>query len=141
VKAEQVPQEESMLEDKRRACYALDANGQYVVVPSKGWEVEKIVNAQANAEVMAGIKKAQIDVLEGRASPLAYHMATRQMDVALLAANAGIWSLRVRRHLKPDIFDRLPQRLLQRYADALNLDAGQLRAVPPLSYSAGDSNV
>ena len=132
-----------MLEDKRRACYALDANGQYVVVPSKGWEVEKIVNAQANAEVAAGIAKAQRDVLEGRASPLAYHMATRQMDVALLAANAGIWSLRVRRHLKPEIFNRLPQRLLQRYADALNLDVQQLRAVPPVptpSALSGDTS-
>lgn len=132
-----------MLEDKRRACYALDANGQYVVVPSKGWEVEKIVNAQANAEVAAGVRKAQRDVLEGRASPLAYHMATRQMDVALLAANAGIWSLRVRRHLKPEIFNRLPQRLLQRYADALNLDVQQLRTVPPLptpSALSGDTS-
>lgn len=128
-----------MLEDKRRACYALDANGHYVVVPSKGWEVEKIVNAQANAEVAESIKKAQRDVIEGRASPLAYHMATRQMDVALLAANAGIWSLRVRRHLKPAIFNRLPQRLLQRYADALNIEVQQLRAVPPLSASPGDS--
>jgi hypothetical protein len=140
VKAEQVPQEESMLEDKRRACYALDANGQYVIVPSKGWEVEKIVNAQANAEVMASIKKAQRDVLEGRASPLAYHMATRQMDVALLAANAGIWSLRVRRHLKPAIFNQLPQCLLQRYADALNLNVQQLRVVPPLSTPPCDNN-
>ena len=128
-----------MLEDKRRACYALDANGQYVVVPSKGWEVEKIVNAQANAEVTAGINKALRDVVEGRASPLAYHMATRQMDVALLAANAGIWSLRVRRHLKPQIFNQLPQRVLQRYADALNLDVGQLRVVPPLPATSGDT--
>jgi hypothetical protein len=136
VKAEQVPQEASMLEDQRRACYALDANGRYVIVPSKGWEVEKIVNAQANAEVTAHIKQAQRDVLEGRASPLAYHMATRQMDVALLAANAGIWSLRVRRHLKPAVFSKLPPRVLQRYADALNLDAQQLRTVPPLIHDS-----
>jgi hypothetical protein len=121
-----------MLEDQRRACYALDANGGYVIVPSKGWEVEKIVNAQANAEIAAKIESAQRDVAEGRASPLAYHMAVRQMDVALLAANAGVWSLRVRRHLKPAVFDKLPQPLLQRYADALNLDIRQLRTVPPL---------
>jgi hypothetical protein len=136
VKAEQVPQEASMLEDQRRACYALDANGQYVIVPSKGWEVEKIVNAQANAEVMAHIKQAQRDALAGRVSPLAYHMATRQMDVALLAANAGMWSLRVRRHLKPAVFGKLPSRVLQRYADALNLDVQQLRTVPPLIHDS-----
>ncbi len=121
-----------MLEDKRRACYAVDADGRYVIVPSKGWEVEKIVNAQANAEIAASIEAAQRDVVEGRASSLAYHMAVRQMDVALLAANAGLWSLRVRRHLKPAVFAKLPQTLLQRYADALNLDVCQLRTVPPL---------
>jgi hypothetical protein len=133
VKAEQVPQQASMLEDQRRACYALDADGQYVIVPSKGWEVESIVNAQANAEVMTHIRQAQCDALAGRVSPLAYHMATRQMDVALLAANAGIWSLRVRRHLKPAVFGKLPPRVLQRYADALNLDVQQLHVVPPLT--------
>jgi hypothetical protein len=132
VKAEQVPQEASMLEDQRRACYALDADGRYVIVPSKGWEVENIVNAQANAEIVAKIDVAQRDVLEGRASALAYHMAVRQMDVALLAANAGLWSWRVRRHLKPAVYARLPQSFLQRYADALNLDIRQLRTVPPL---------
>ena len=129
-----------MLEDKRRACYALDANGQYVIVPSKGWEVEKIVNAQANIEITLKINEAQREVLEGRASALAYHMATRQMDVALLAANAGIWSLRVRRHLKPEIFKRLPPRVLQRYADALNLEVQQLREVPPLPPLPRDSS-
>ena len=129
-----------MLEDKRRACYALDANGQYVIVPSKGWEVEKIVNAQANIEITLKINAARREVLEGRASALAYHMATRQMDVALLAANAGIWSLRVRRHLKPEIFKRLPPRVLQRYADALNLEVQQLREVPPLPPLPRDSS-
>ena len=129
-----------MLEDKRRACYALDANGQYVIVPSKGWEVEKIVNAQANVEITLKINEARREVLEGRASALAYHMATRQMDVALLAANAGIWSLRVRRHLKPEIFKRLPPRVLQRYADALNLEVQQLREVPPLPPLPRDSS-
>ena len=133
MKAEQVPQQASMLQDHRRACYALDGNGQYVIVPSKGWEVESIVNAQANVEIMLKIKQAQRDVLKGRASPLAYHMATRQMDVALLSAYAGIWSWRVKRHLKPDLFKKLPPRLLQRYAEALNLEVPQLLAVPPLA--------
>lgn len=133
MKAEEVPQEESMLEGNRRACYALNAAGEYVIVPSKGWEAEKIVNAQANAEIKEKIIQAQRDVVEGRASSLAYHMATRQMDVALLAANAGIWSMRVRRHLKPTVFTKLPPNLLQRYADALNMDVNELCTVPPLA--------
>ena len=35
---------------------------------------------------------------EGRASPLAFHMARCHMDARLLSAHTGIWSLRIRRH-------------------------------------------
>ena len=130
MKIDQVPQETSMLEGHQRACYAVDANGRYVVVGSRGWEVEKVVNAQAVDEVRRVIEDARERVLRGAASPLAYHMARCQMDVALLAANTGMWRLRVRRHLKPAVFAALKPALLQRYADALGLTVDALRALP-----------
>ena len=130
MKVRDVPQDESILQDHRRACYAQDERGRYVVVPSKGWEVETIVNAQAQAEVRAAIEEAREQVLAGRASPLAYHMARRQMTVGLLAANSGIWRLRVRRHLRPRAFARLKRPVLQRYADALGMPVDDLMRVP-----------
>ena len=119
-----------MLEGHQRACYAVDANGRYAVVGSRGWEVEKVVNAQAVDEVRRVIEDARERVLRGAASPLAYHMACCQMDVGLLAANTGMWRLRVRRHLKPAVFAALKPALLQRYADALGLTVDALRAMP-----------
>lgn len=130
MKVRDVPQDESILQGHQRACYAVDETGRYVIVPSKGWEVEKIVNAQAQADVRAAIEGARQRVLAGQASPLAYHMACRQMTIGLLAANSGIWSLRVRRHLRPRAFTRLGRAVLQRYADALGISVDDLMRVP-----------
>lgn len=130
MKTHEVPQEESMLEGHQRACYAIDEHGRYVVVGSIGWQVEKVVNAQANDEVRAGIVAALHRARAGTASPLAYHMARRQMDVAMLADYSGFSRLRIRWHLRPGVYARLPERILRRYAEALNLDIDTLRRLP-----------
>ena len=41
----------------------------------------------------------------------------------------GLWQWRVRRHLRPEIFQQLSPALLQRYADALGLSVAQLKDV------------
>ena len=131
MKTDQVPQDESILNGNRRACYAEDEHGRYVIVPSRGWAVEKIVNEQARAEIERAVEQARRRVLQGHTSPLDYHMARRQMDVALLAANSGVWRWRVHRHLRPAVFARLKASVLQRYADALGIEARELCSVPP----------
>lgn len=132
MKIKDVPQdkEQSMLGGHQRACYAVDEHGRYVVVGSAGWEVENIVNAQANDEVRAQIGQALGQVRRGERSPLVYHMARRQMTVALLASYAGISQLRVRWHLRPAVFARLPERVLRRYAGALQIPIEELRGIP-----------
>src|SRR4030065_2874902 len=121
MKKADVPQEELMLEGHERACYALDEQGRYVVVGSIGWEVEKVVNSQANDEVRQAIITALARVRAGAMSPLGYHMARRQMDAAMLSAYSGILRLRIRWHLGPGAFARLPEAILRRYAEALDL--------------------
>lgn len=130
MKVDQVPQDDSILEGHSRACYAQDGNGQYMIAKSRGWQVEAIVNRQALSDVEKKIAQAARDVIEGRASPLAFHMACFHMDASLLAAYTGIWSLRIRRHLRPAVFARLPDRLLQRYANAFGIDLSALKRVP-----------
>lgn len=130
MKVGQLPQDDSILEGHRRACYAQDAAGRYVLAPSRGWTVEAIVNAQAQTDVEARIAAALAAVHSGAASPLLYHLARCHMDVRMLAASSGIWSLRVRRHLRPVVFARLPDRLLQRYADSLGIDLAVLKTAP-----------
>ena len=132
MKIGEVPQqpEGSVLGGQRRACYAQDEQGRYVVVPSKGWDVEAAVNRVAHEELRAQLAEVRARVEAGRVSPLAYHMVTRQMNVGLLAAYAGVWSWRVRWHLRPATFARLSADMLARYARALKLDIEALRRLP-----------
>jgi len=130
MKKAEVPQEESMLEGHQRACYALDEQGRYVVVGSIGWEVEKVVNGQANEEVRQAIATALARFRAGGMSPLGYHMARRQMDAAMLSAYSGILRLRIHWHLRPGPFARLPEAMLQRYAEALQISTDELCRVP-----------
>ena len=130
MRVDQVPQDDSILEGHRRACYARDEQGRYVVATSRGWSVERIANQQAVAEIDRLVAAALTDVHEGRSSPLAWHMARAHMDVRLLAAQAGFWSWQVRRHLRPAVFGRLDADTLARYARALATDVDALREVP-----------
>ena len=130
MKAKDVPQEEWIKGHGRRACYAEDESGRYVVVPSKGWEVEKIVNDQAHAVVEQRLEAVKREVLEGTASPLKYHMESNMMDLSLLAAEAGFWKWQVKRHLKPGHFNALDRATLERYASLFRISLEDLRKLP-----------
>ncbi len=125
-----VPQDPSILEGHQRACYARDASGHYVIATSRGWEVERVANQHAIQDIDANVAAVLGDVKAGRLSVLAYHMASCHMDTRLLAAHTGIWSFRIRRHLRPDVFRRLPESIRRRYADAFNIDVAALANVP-----------
>lgn len=130
MKIKEVPQEESILEGNRRACYAEDENGRYVIVPSKGWEVEKIVNSQAHENIRRVVEEARHQVLAGKVSPLKYHMLRNQMTVGMLASYTGLFCLRVYFHFKPYIFSRLNRSILKKYADAMNISIKELCELP-----------
>ena len=122
-----VPQEgNATLDGKRKAIYALADDGKLRIVPSRGWEVEETVTRQALAELERHAQAARERVASGQSSPLEYHMYRARMDLALLSQATGLWRWRVRRHLRPAIFARLPRALLQRYADALGMTPDSL---------------
>jgi hypothetical protein len=129
MRVDEVPQDDSILEGHRRACYARDSEGRYVLATSRGWAVESAANAMAVAAVSEHIERTRRDVLSGKSSPLAYHMARCHMDARMLASATGMWSMRVRRHLRPDVFEQLSDAVLARYAHALGIDTNQLRNV------------
>jgi hypothetical protein len=117
-----VPQEgNATLDGRRKAVYAMAEDGRLRIVPSSGWEAEEIVTRQAVEDLERRAEAARARVLAGETSPLEYHMYRARMDVALLSQSTGLWGWRVRRHFRPRIFERLPQRLRQRYAEALGI--------------------
>ena len=126
----EVPQDESFYGGHSRACYAVDRQGRYVLVKSRGWQVETIATAEAVEDQVRRVESVRSEVLAGRLSPLAFHMTVRQLTPRLLAGNVGMFRWRVRRHMRPAVFVRLPERILFRYAECLDVTLDQIRRIP-----------
>jgi hypothetical protein len=125
-----VPQEGNRtLAGHRKAVYAVADDGKLRLVPSRGWEVEEIVTRQAVEDLERLAMQARARALSGESSPLEYHMYRARMDVELLSQTTGLWRWRVRRHLKPAVFARLPLALRLRYAEALGISSEALDRV------------
>jgi len=132
MKVKDVPQDNTVeyYEGVKRACYAVNEEGKYVIVPSSGWREEELINRLAVEELAANLEKTRKAVLAGRKSPLAYHMERRQMTPQILGKTAGIAVFRVKRHLRPEGFAKLNDSLLERYTKALAITAAELKTVP-----------
>jgi hypothetical protein len=114
----------------KKGNYALDDKGKYVMVPSKGWVVDEMINRMAYDEYKAKEEETRKAVLAGQKSPLAYYMELRQMTPEILGKTAGIAAFRVKRHLRPEIFARLKPSVLEAYAKALAITTEELISVP-----------
>jgi len=130
MKKQEVPQHPGLFGGRRAVCYALDEGGGYVLAPTAGWNPVNLANRQAWEALARELVGIHGEARAGRLSPLAYHMARRQMDAALLARYTGLFRWRVRRHLRPAIFARLDRELLARYAEVLQLSVEELCRLP-----------
>lgn len=129
MKAREVPQDITYYEGEKRACYAQNDEGKYVIVTSTGWDVEAVVNGLAVDELAAALEETRRAVLAGVKSPLCYHMERRQMTPQILGKTAGIATFRVKRHFRPEVFARLGASVLDRYAKALAVTLDELKTV------------
>ena len=118
----------------KKGNYALDDNGKYVMVPSKGWVIDEQINRMAYDEYHDKVEETRKAVLAGQQSPLSYYMELRQMTPKVLGQTAGIAAFRVKRHLRPEIFTRLSDSILNKYAKALAVTREELKTVPRNSY-------
>ena len=132
MKINEVPQDDvpDYSEGIKKGNYALDDNGKYVMVPSKGWVVDEMINRMAYDEYKAKEEETRKAVLAGQKSPLAYYMELRQMTPEILGKTAGIAAFRVKRHLRPEIFTRLKPSILVAYTKALAITTEELKTVP-----------
>ncbi|MDP2644732.1 MAG: hypothetical protein Q8P24_07315 [Desulfobacterales bacterium] len=131
MKISEVPQQRGIIpEDLHEVCYAVDESGQYVLAESVGWEPKNVTNDQAWQVIQAQVAEALGKIHAGRQSCLAFHMAINQMNVSLLAKYVRMNRWRVRRHLKPDVFQRLKSDILKQYAEVFGIAVEQLLKVP-----------
>ncbi len=130
MKKENVPQDMSSLgKITKEVCYATDSSGNYVTELSSGWDVKINALDVAWKDVEERINKAKQQVLNGEASPLLFFMEYRLMDIGILSDYTGFWKWQIKRHLKQGVFKNLSEKKLQKYAEAFNVKAEDLKTM------------
>jgi len=131
MKKDEVPQDGNNMHEGsfKQLFYATDNAGQYVPVTSVGWEPENIAMQQAWEEINERVEKTRAKVQAGEISPVAYYMEKNIMDLALLASYVGKFQWQVKRHMKPAVFNKLSDKMLQRYAAAFKISLQELKHI------------
>ncbi len=133
MKIEEVPQDESSLSkgNVRELIYATDEEGNYTTAKSSGWAPKTIALSNSLEEINERIRIAGMRVERGEVSPLVYYMEVHRMDVAILSQYVGMWKWRVKRHFRPEVFAKLSDRILIKYAAAFDISIAELKQFKP----------
>jgi len=128
MKKDEVPQDLSSLgKITKEVVYATDSTGKYVTELSAGWDVKIKALDVAWGDIEKRVALARKQVLNKQASPLLLFMEYRLMDISILADYTGLWKWQIKRHLKPKVFNKLPDNKLQKYAEAFNVKVEDLK--------------
>ena len=128
MKKSEIPQDKSLLEGfTREVDYAVDESGKYTSVLSSGWEVKTSALDLAWDDIKLRVKEAEEKVRSGQASPVLFFMELRLMDPGILAAYTGYWQWQVKRHMKANVFKKLSDKKLQKYADLFEINLEELK--------------
>lgn len=131
MREDEVPQDENMTyHGEKRALYATNSKGEYEVVASSGWAVEEEATKQAVAELERLADEAYDACLEGRVSPLEFHMYDKRLDLLSLSQATGLFQWRIKRHFKVSIFKKLSEKMLFRYAEVMGITTAELQQLP-----------
>jgi hypothetical protein len=128
MKKKEVPQDKSALVNyTRELCYAKNSDGKYETALSTGWDVKADALDIAWDEVKRRVEEAKEEVRKGRKSPVFYFMELRLMDIGILAGYTGFWKFSVKRHMKPSVFKKLPDKKLMVYAKAFDISLEEFK--------------
>ncbi|NLA15070.1 MAG: hypothetical protein GX877_00830 [Bacteroidales bacterium] len=134
MKVNEVPQDNAFLQEETEIClrdryYALDEEGKFREVPSVGWKPKNaaIQFAWNNREEEAD--KIREQVVQGKLSPLAYHMERLLMTPAILSKYAGLSRRKIVRYCKPKYFSKIKPEELSCLAVALNINVEELISI------------
>ncbi|KRB54740.1 hypothetical protein [Flavobacterium sp. Root186] len=126
---DKVPQDKSNLtkNNVKELLYATDENGNYTTTLSTGWEPKTIALSNSIDEINERIAESRQQVLNGEVSPIVYFMEVNKMDLTILSSYVGLWKWRVKRHFKPEVFDKLNDKILKKYADTFEVSVEELK--------------
>lgn len=132
MKVDEVPQDLKYYKDSHvcDVTYAIDDNGKYTAVMSKGWEAKNDALDVAWDEIDEQCKEVLDRVKSGKTSPLEYHATKNLMSIGLLSSYSGFSKRTIHKHFDPDVFATLDDKTLSVYADVLRISIEKLKSVP-----------
>lgn len=113
----------------RELLFSYDKDGNFGKTVGFHGEPDRVILQQAWDHFNERIADAREKVLAGKASPIVYYMEKNLVDTLTLSMLAGISLWRVKRHYKPNVFKRLNEKTLQKYAVAFNISIEELKKV------------
>ena len=135
MKIQNVPQDNSSTySNNKKAIYAKAEDGSVKIVGSSGWEAEETVTKQALLDLEEHAKEAYCEVKKGLKSPLYYHMYSIRMDLQVLADATGFFKWTINRDFKPEVFEKISDKRLAVYADAMGKHKEELKILEEKNY-------
>lgn len=130
MKRNELPQDKSALTNTTRELhYVKDEDGKYTTGLSTGWKIKAEALDNAWEDINQQINEAKQKVINGQKSPVYYYMHKNLMDIKLLSKYTGFCKFRLKRHLKPSVFYKLPEKKLVKYADVFNISIDDLKNI------------
>ena len=130
-----VPQDDSTTYAKmQKAIYASGEDGKLGTVSSTGWDVEELVTQQALDDIDENTKEAYEEVRSGAKSTLYFHMYESRMDLIILAQSTGFFQWSIKRDFKPEVFERISEKRVLKYCDALGKSLELIKKLPENLY-------
>jgi hypothetical protein len=130
MKKEEVPQDQGSLgKVTKEVQYATDDSGKYTTALSQGWDVKSGALDVAWQDIAGRVAAAREKVLKQEASPILFFMELRLMNPGVLAGYTGFWKWQVKRHLRPEVYRKLSERKLRRYAEVFEVSIPDLNSL------------
>ena len=128
----EVPQDSLEYKDRdklKKLVYAVGKDGKYTGVGSSGWDPENVATKQAWDAIEEELAETMKQVQAGAVSPIAWYMQKKLMDLPLLAQYVGKWQWQVKRHMKPQVFNELSDKMLEKYASVFEITVDELKSL------------
>lgn len=128
MKKEELPQDQSALTNvTRELLYVKNTDGKYTTDLSTGWDVKKDALDNAWEDIHERVNETALAVKKGETSPISYFMELKLMDLQLLSDYTDFWKITIKRHMKPNVFARLSDARLKKYAEAFDITIEELK--------------
>jgi len=124
-----IPQEENKTTNgQKKVMYAPNDDGKFETF-KYGSSVEEYATSLAVEEYKILMEQSRRDIIAGISSPIEYLMYQNRMDLPTLSSIVNMFQFRVKRHLKGNVFQKMNDPLLKKYADAFGIDLEELKGL------------